>query len=96
MGDNCLSPDHPIETARILGVVIARETVHGWLPAEPSSQRPLGHRVIRFLTLQAVKAALRIDTTVAGQLARFLSWLESLLRAPVGAGLRSLRSTPRR
>jgi hypothetical protein len=93
MGDNCLSPDRPVERTRMLGVVVARETVNGWLPVESLPRQAFVRRAVRFLTLQAVKAALSISAAPASQLAAFLSRLESLLRASVGAVQRSLRST---
>ena len=47
LGDNCLVPDPPVRTHRLLGTVTAVQTASGWRTPGPQVSRSISHRLVR-------------------------------------------------
>lgn len=60
-GDNCLVPDFPVREERLLGEIVAVQTVAGWHPPGPPGMRSFRHQIVRGLTRVAMKFTLRFS-----------------------------------
>lgn len=78
-GDNCLVPDPPVRTQRLLGTVIAIKTASGWRPPDLPVGRSLRHQLVRGATWAIMVFAMSVSIDWARRMA---STLRALQRTP--------------
>lgn len=80
-GDNRLAPDPPVARAKILGAVTAVKIAGRWHPPGAPMIGSFCRRVIRAITLAAMRAVLSCSLSAASRLASILLKLELVARA---------------